>query len=90
MSNVAEFIETRMQIESLVQRIALSTERAALPRSVQGLAEAGQLLETLKAMADNDVQENAVGRLTGALAGLRTKIEKLAHKTPVKKKRASV
>ncbi len=90
MSNVAEFIDTRLQLESLVQQIALSAEQAALPRSIQELDEAGQLLETLKAMADNDVQENAVGRLSGALASLRTKIEKLAHKTPVRKKRAAV
>jgi len=87
MSNVAEFIETRLQIESLVQQIALSAQQTALPRSTQRLDEADQLLETLKAMADNDVQENAVERLTGALAGLRTKIEKPTHKTPARKKR---
>ncbi len=87
MSNVAEFIETRLQIESLVQQIV---ERTALPRSIRDLDRAGQLLESLKAMADNDVQENAVGRLTGALGSLRTKIEKLAHKTTTRKKGAVV
>ena len=90
MSNVAEFIEIRLQIESLVQQIALSSERKAIPQSKQRLDEAAQLLETLKAMADNDVQESAVGRLTRALAGLGTKVEKLARKTPVRKKQAVV
>ena len=90
MSNVAEFIETRLQIESLVQQIALSAERKAIPQSKKRLDEAAQLLGTLKAMADNDVQERAVGRLTGALAGLGTKVEKLKHKTPVRKKQAVV
>ena len=90
MSNVAEFIETRLQIESLVQEIALSAERNAIPQSKKRLDEAAQLLETLKAMADNDVQESAVGRLTRALAGLGTKVEKLVRKTPVRKKQAVV
>ena len=90
MSNVAEFIETRLQIESLVQQIALSAERKAIPQSKKKLDEAVQLLETLRAMADNDVQESAVGRLTSALAGLGTKVEKLERKTPVRKKQAVV
>ena len=90
MSNVAEFIEIRLQIESLVQQIALSAERKAIPQSKKRLDEAAQLLETLKAMADNDVQESAVARLTRALAGLGTKVEKLSRKTPVRKKQAVV
>ena len=90
MTNVAEFIETRLQIESLVQQIALSAERKAIPQSKQRLDEAARLLETLTAMADNDVQESAVGRLTRELAGLGTKVEKLARKRPVSKKRPTV
>ncbi len=90
MSNVAEFIGIRVQIESLVQQIALWVERKAIPQSKKGLDEAAQLLERLAVMADNDVQENAVGRLTGALAGLGTKVEKLSRKTPVRKKQAVV
>jgi hypothetical protein len=90
MSNVAEFIETRLQIESLVQQIALSVERKAVPQSKKGLDEAAQLLETLKAMADNDIQENAVMRLTRALAGLGAKVETLSRKMPVRKKPAVV
>jgi hypothetical protein len=90
MSNVAEFIETRLQIESLVQQIALSAERKAIPQSKQRLDEAARLLETLKAMADNDVQESAVERLTRALAGLGTKVEKLTRKKPVSKKQPVV
>ena len=86
MSNVAEFIETRLQIESLVQQITLSTERKAIPQSEKRLDEATRLLATLTAMADNDVQESAVGRLTRALAGLGTKVEKLARKRPASKK----
>ena len=90
MSNVAEFIETRLQIESLVQQIALSAERKAIPHSKQRLDEAARLLEMLKSMADNDVQESAVGRLTGELAGLGVKVEKLARKRPVSKRQPSV
>ena len=90
MSNVAEFIETRLQIESLVQQIALSAERKAIPQSKQRLDEATQLLLALKTMADNDVQESAVGRLTGALAGLGVKVEKLTRKRPVSKKQPIV
>jgi hypothetical protein len=90
MSNVAEFIETRLQIESLVQQIALAVERKAIPQSKKGLEEAAPLLEKLTAMADNDVQESAVGRLTRALAGLGTKVEKLTRKTPARKKQAVV
>jgi len=86
MTNVAEFIETRLQIESLVQQIALSAERKAIPHSKQRLDEAARLLETLKAMVDNDVQESAVGRLTGELAGLGAKVEKLTRKTAGRKK----
>ena len=86
MSNVAEFIETRLQIESLVQQIASSAERKAIPQSKQRLDEAARLLETLKAMADNDVQEIAVGRLTRQLAGLGKKVEALKGKKRVVKK----
>jgi hypothetical protein len=90
MSNVAEFIETRLQIESLVQQIALSVERKAIPQSKKALDEAAPLLEKLTAMADNDVQESAVGRLTRALAGFGTKVEKLSRKAPARKKQAVV
>jgi hypothetical protein len=88
MSNVAEFIVARLQIESLVQEIVLSTEREAIPTSKQRLDEAAQLLETLKTMADNYVQENAVGRLAGELSCLGAKVEKLARKKPASKKRS--
>jgi predicted Zn-dependent peptidase len=87
MSNVAEFIEARLQIESLVQEIVLTTEREAIPKSKQRLEEAAQLLETLKGMADNYVQENAVGRLAGELSCLGAKVEKLARKKPASKKK---
>jgi hypothetical protein len=86
MSNVAEFIEARLQIESLVQEITVSAEREAIPKSKQRLDEAAHLLEGLKAMADNYVQENAVGRLTGELSCLGVKVAKLARKKPVSKK----
>jgi hypothetical protein len=90
MTDVAEFIETRLQIEALVQQIALSAERKAIPQSKQRLDEAARLLETLRTMADNDVQENAVGRLTGELFSLGTKVEKLTRKKPVSKKQPVV
>ena len=90
MSNVAEFIGIREHIESLVQQIAVCAEQKAIPQSKEGLDEAAQLLVRLTGMADNDVQENAVGRLKGALAGLETTVEKLSRKTPVRKRKAVV
>ena len=87
MSNVAEFIQARLQIESLVQEIVLSADREAIPKSRQRLEEAAQLLERLKAMADNYVQENSVGRLAGELSCLGEKVEKLARKKLASKKK---
>ena len=57
MATVAEFIDVRQQIEALVKQVALLTERKVALDSAQRLQHAGQLLETLKTMADNDVQE---------------------------------
>ena len=60
MATVAEFIEIRQRIESLVTQIAASTGKA-IPESAQRFNQATQLLATLKTMADNDVQEICVG-----------------------------
>jgi hypothetical protein len=86
MTNVAEFIEIRQHIELLTQQIAVSTERKAIPESSHRLDEAVQLLATLTAMADNDVQEIAVGRLTRRLNTLGIKVGALTAKKRVVKK----
>ncbi len=86
MTNVAEFIEIRQRIELLAKQIALSAERKTVVQSKHSLDEANQLLAKLTAMADNDVQEIAVGRLTRLLTSLGTKVESLTAKPRVSKK----
>ena len=78
MTNVAEFIETRVQIETLISQIALSLERVSRSESTQRLDEATQFLGTLKTMADsdNDVQVRVVLRLTSELNALGKKVSK--------------
>ncbi len=86
MSTVAEFVDVRQQIEALVKQVALLTERKVALDSAQRLEHAGQLLETLKTMADNDVQEICVGRLTRELASLQKKVGSLGSAKRVTKK----
>ncbi|MDD5009267.1 MAG: hypothetical protein PHC68_12820 [Syntrophorhabdaceae bacterium] len=90
MSNVAKFIEIRQHIESLAEQIAVSAERKTIPESSQRLDEATKLLVKLTAMADNDVQEVVIERLTRQLAGLGTKVEALIAKKRVVKKQLVV
>jgi hypothetical protein len=90
MTNVAEFIEIRQRIELLTQQIVVSTERKAVPESSHRLDEAVQLLGTLTAMADNDVQDIAVGRLTRQLNNLGIKVGALTAKKRVVKKQLIV
>jgi hypothetical protein len=86
MNNVAEFIEIRQGIESLAKEITMLVERKTLPQSKVRLDEATQLLVKLTALADNDVQEVAVGRLTRLLGSLGTKVEALKPKKRIVKK----
>ena len=64
MTNVAEFIEARQQIETLITQIALSVERKPRSESTKRLDEVAQFLETLKSMvdSDNDVQVRVIAR----------------------------
>lgn len=86
MNDVAEFIKIRQQIESLAKEIPLLVERRTMPESKLRLDEAAELLTKLASIADNDVQEIAVGRLTRLLASLRPKVEALESKRQVVKK----
>ena len=86
MNNVAEFIEIRQRIELLAKEIAGLSERKTMPQSQNKLDEATGLLAKLTAMADNDVQEIVVGRLTRLLATLGTKVGALTPKKRVPKK----
>ena len=78
MTNVAEFIEARQQIETLISEIALSVERVPRSESTQRLEQATEFLGTLKTMADsdNDVQVRVVLRLTSELNALGKKVSK--------------
>jgi hypothetical protein len=82
MSNVAEFIEVRQRIEFLAKEIGLLVDRKAGAQSKAKLDEATGHLEKLAAMADNDVQHIAVGRLTRLLATL---TKKVVSQTPKKR-----
>jgi len=86
MSDIAEFIKIRQQIESLAQEIPVLAERKTMPASRLRLDEATELLARLTSIADNDVQEVAVGRLTRLLASLERKVGTLETKRPAVKK----
>ncbi len=90
MTNVVEFIRIRQRIELLAKQIAVSTEQKAAAESNHRLDEASQLLVTLTAMANNDIQDIVIGRLTRQLAGLGTKVGALAVKKRVAKKQPVV
>ncbi|HVN25617.1 MAG TPA: hypothetical protein VMT71_16735 [Syntrophorhabdales bacterium] len=86
MNNVAEFIEVRQRIEFLAEEIATLIERKTMAGAKTRLDETTELLTKLTAMADNDVQEIAVGRLTRLLVKLATKVAaSKARKRVVKK-----
>jgi hypothetical protein len=74
MSNVAEFISIREQIESHAKEIAELLEQNTIQRGKTLLDDASRLLTILTDMADNDVQVTAVGRLTRLLNNLRVKM----------------
>lgn len=86
MSSVEEFIKTRERIEALAKKIILLIQRKAMPESKLRLDEANVLLEKLKAMVSNDVQEVVLERLTSQLTTLGTKVNAYLAKKPVKKK----
>lgn len=90
MSNVAKFIEIRQRIELLAEHIVVSGERKVMLESSQKLDKAKKLLAELTDMADNDVQEVVVERLTGLLARLGTKVEASVAKKQVVKKQPAV
>jgi len=89
MTNVAEFIEARQQIETLISQIAQSAEQRPREESTQRLDEATQSLETLKTMADseNEVQARVIVRLTSELNALGKRVAKVkAAKKVLRKK----
>ncbi len=86
MSNVAEFIEIRQQIELLTKQIAALVERKAAPQAKTRFDEAKDLLVKLTALADNDVQDIVIGRLTRLLGTLEKKVGTLKPKKAVAKK----
>jgi hypothetical protein len=86
MANVVEFITIRQRIELLAKQIDSTNEQKAAAESSRRLEEASQLLVTLTAMANNDVQDIVIGRLTRQLASLGKKVGALAGKKRVAKK----
>jgi hypothetical protein len=86
MSNVAEFIAIRQQIELLAKQITTLVERRAVPQAKTKFDEARDLLAKLTALADNDVQEVVIGRLTRLLGSLEKKVGTLKPKKAAAKK----
>ncbi len=89
MSSVAEFIEVRKSVETLARQIIQCIEQNAVQDSRRHLDEANRQLEALKSMVANDVQVIVAGRLSRQLAGLGTKVETMAAKSPAGRKAAS-
>jgi hypothetical protein len=92
MSDVIEFIKIRQEIESLAAEIGVLNEGKMTAQSKTKLDKATELLTRLTEMADNDVQQIAVGRLTRLVTKLGTKVGTKAgasapHKRVVKKDR---
>jgi len=90
MTNVVEFIRIRQRIELLAKQIESTTDQKAAAESAVRLDEASQLLATLTAMANNDVQDIVIGRLTRQLGTLRTKVGALAGRKRAAKKQPAV
>ncbi len=86
MATVEEFIATRQQIESVVKQVTLATQRRKAFDSAHKLEQAGELLETLTSMVDNDVQESCVRRLTRELDLLRIRVAALPGSNRAPKK----
>jgi hypothetical protein len=90
MTNVVEFIRIRQRIELLAKQIDFTTKQKAAAESSQRLDEASKLLVTLTVMANNDIQDIVIGRLTRQLASLGIKVGKLPIKKRVAKKQLAV
>ncbi len=90
MTNVVEFIRIRQRIELLAKQIDFTTKQKAAAESSQRLDEASKLLVTLTAMANNDIQDIVIGRLSRQLATLGIKVGKLPSKKRVAKKQLAV
>ena len=90
MTNVVEFIAIRQRIELLAKQIETTTAQKAADESIPRLKEATKLLVTLAAMANNDVQEIVIGRLTRQLVTLGTKVRTLSGKKRITKKQPAV
>ena len=90
MTNVAEFIRVRQRIELLAKQIESTIKEKAAAESSHRLEEASGLLVSLTDMANNDIQDIVIGRLTRQLASLGIKVGKLPIKKRVAKKQLVV
>jgi hypothetical protein len=90
MTNVVEFIRIRQRIELLAKQIDFTTKQKAAAESSQRLDEASKLLVTLTVMANNDIQDIVIGRLTRQLASLGINVGKLPIKKRVAKKQLAL
>ena len=85
MTTIEEFIATRINIETLADKITQSVKNNTVHHSKAELDEAKGQLEKLKSMVSNDVQEIVAGRLTRQLTDLEAKVSAKVAKMPSKK-----
>lgn len=90
MTNVTEFIRIRQRIELLANQIESTIKEKAADESSKRLEEASELLVRLTDMANNDIQDIVIGRLTRQLASLGIKVGKLPVRKRVAKKQLVV
>lgn len=90
MVRVVEFIRIRQRVELLAKQIETTTAQKAAAESSFRLEEATKLLVALAAMAENDVQEIVIRRLTRQLVGLGVKVRALSEKKRAKKKQPAI
>jgi inorganic triphosphatase YgiF len=90
MTNVTEFIRIRQRIELLAKQIESTIKEKAADESSKKLEEASELLVRLTDMANNDIQDIVIGRLTRQLASFGIKVGKLPVRKRVVKKQLVV
>ena len=84
--SVTEFIQVRESIEALIVNIQGWIKKKSIGESSKKLDESTELLTKLRQMAENEIQNRAVLRLTSELEYLATKIDDILSKREAGKK----
>jgi hypothetical protein len=84
--SIGEFIKLRENIESIIVEIESLINRKSIANSYKKLEESNEMLTKLKQLAENEIQNRAVLRLTSELEYLAGQIDKLLSKREAGKK----